>query len=77
MSTPTSTIASTAKTTSSRYSTVGKPRRVTDAHIARILDWHRTRVTTKQLARELGLSPSTLQTIIRTEGQHYKKAPPA
>ena len=75
MSTTTSTIASTA-TTTARYSTVGKPRRVTDAHIARILDWHRTRVTTKQLARELGISPSTLQTIIRTEGRHYKKASP-
>jgi len=51
---------------------VRKPRRVTDAHIARILDWHRTRQTLKHLARELGLSPSTLQTIFRSEA----RAPP-
>jgi len=60
-----------------RYSTVGKPRRVTDSHIARILTWHRNRISAKHLAREPGLWPSTLRAVVKTDGRHYKKPSPA
>jgi hypothetical protein len=33
-------------------------------------------MTLKVKARSLGVSPSTLQHIIKTRGRHYKSAPP-
>jgi hypothetical protein len=33
-------------------------------------------VTLKAFAKSLGVSPATLQHIIRTRGAHYKSAPP-
>jgi hypothetical protein len=54
----------------------GRPRRVTDAVIARVLQWHDERVTAAQLAAELGISPSTVRSIIRSRGAHYKSPSP-
>lgn len=57
------------------YSTKGRPRQVTDAQVAAILAWHRSRKTLKQVARELGMPPSTVEYVIRRGGE-YKQASP-
>jgi len=44
--------------------------------IERILAWHDSRVTLKQLAKAEGVSPATIGHIIKTRGTHYKSAPP-
>jgi hypothetical protein len=59
-----------------RWSHVGRPRHVTDAVIAEILDWHRNHETCVQLARRLGVSTSTVRNVIRSGGQHYKTPSP-
>jgi hypothetical protein len=56
-------------------STVGRPRAVTDAQVAAILEWHRGRKTLKQVARELNLSPGTVRNVIQRNGE-YKQASP-
>jgi transposase len=56
-------------------STVGRPRSLTDAQVAAILEWHRNRKSFKQFARELGVSQSTIQNCIRSCGR-YKQASP-
>lgn len=58
------------------YATLGRPRMLTQAQIDAVLDWHRNRKTLKQLARDLGVSTSTLMNVIRSGGAHYKQAPP-
>jgi transposase len=57
-------------------STLGRPRRLTDAQIAAILDWHRNRKSYKQVAREYGVSVNTIKYVIRHGGQ-YKQCDPA
>ncbi|HEX2493073.1 MAG TPA: hypothetical protein VHK24_04800 [Steroidobacter sp.] len=57
------------------YSTKGRPRRVTDAQVTAILEWHRTHKNLNQLARELGLPVSTVGEVIRRQG-HYKQPSP-
>jgi hypothetical protein len=59
-----------------RWSHVGRPRRVTDAVIAEILDWHRHHETCVQLARRLGVSTSTVRNVVRSGGEHYKTPSP-
>jgi transposase len=59
-----------------RWSRVGRPRHVTDAAIAEILDWHRHHETCVQLARRLGVSTSTVRNVVRSAGQHYKTPSP-
>jgi hypothetical protein len=59
-----------------RYSSLGRPRRVTHAMIADILAWHDQRLTAREKAISLGVSVSTLHNIVRTAGQHYKQASP-
>lgn len=54
----------------------GRYRRVTDAAIARILAWHDNRMSRRQLARELGLSESTIGYVIKSRGTHYKTESP-
>lgn len=54
----------------------GRPRRVTDADIAEILRWHQARETRQELAQRLGLSVTTVATVVRSEGRHYKQASP-
>jgi hypothetical protein len=59
-----------------RPSTVGRPRRLSDADIAAILHWHATHRTALQVAAQFGISPSLLRLVIRTQGRHYKQACP-
>lgn len=59
-----------------RRSLLGRPRRLGEAQIARILDWHRNRMTLQALARELNVSAATLRNVIRTQGAGYKQPPP-
>ena len=54
----------------------GRYRRVSDADIARILEWHDQRMTRRQLAAQLGVSESTIGNVIRTRGAHYKTESP-
>ena len=56
-------------------STVGRPRKLTDAQVAEILEWHRSRKTLWQVAREYGVSPTTIQNVIDANG-HYKQPSP-
>ena len=56
-------------------STVGRPRALSDAQVAEILAWHRNRKSCRQLAREYGVSPNTIQGVIRRNG-HYKQPSP-
>jgi len=59
-----------------RHSVYGRPRALTRAQIARVLAWHDSRVTFKELAASLGVSTSTLRQVIKSRGSHYKQAPP-
>lgn len=59
-----------------KYSTYGRPRRVTDADVAEILAWADSRFTARQLATKLGLSIETIRRVIRSRGRHYKTASP-
>ena len=43
----------------------GRYRRVSDADIARILEWHDQRITRRQLAVQLGVSDSTIGAILK------------
>jgi hypothetical protein len=61
---------------SSPRSTVGRPRRLTDAQIAEILAWAASRRTTGQKAAELGISRSVLTRVISTGGRFYKQPSP-
>ena len=58
------------------YSTQGRPRRVTDADIAAILDWADRYVSCRQLAARLGVSVGTVRRIVQTRGAHYKTESP-
>jgi transposase len=59
-----------------RRSTLGRPRRITDAQVAEILAWAAARMTVNAKARELGVSPSALRIILKTHGTHYKQPSP-
>jgi hypothetical protein len=59
-----------------RHSVYGRPRALTRAQIARVLAWHDSRVTFKELAANLNVSTSTLRHVIKSRGSHYKQAPP-
>jgi predicted DNA-binding protein YlxM (UPF0122 family) len=56
-------------------STVGRPRSLTDAQVAAILEWHRNRKSFKRFARELEVSEATIRNCIKCCGQ-YKQASP-
>jgi hypothetical protein len=59
-----------------RHSVYGRPRALTRDQIGRVLAWHDSRVTFKELAASLGVSTSTLRQVIKSRGSHYKQAPP-
>ena len=59
-----------------RHSVYGRPRALTRTQIARVLAWHDSRVTFKDLAASLNVSTSTLRQVIKSRGSHYKQAPP-
>jgi hypothetical protein len=61
---------------STHFSTLGRPRALTDAQIADILVWHANRVSLKQKAAAYGVSPSLLRQVIRTGGKTYKQPSP-
>ena len=66
-------------------STIGRPRALTDKQIAKILAWHeelsawRARgahlKSLRQLAREFGVSPSTILQVIHSRGSYKKSSP--
>lgn len=66
-------------------STVGRPRKVTDAQIATILTWHDAILawraqrqmlkTLAELARELGLSRGTISSVIKHRGEFKQPSP--
>ena len=43
------------------YSTTGRPRRLTDAQIAEILQWYQSRLTNSQMAERYGIARGTLE----------------
>ena len=59
-------------------STIGRPRKLTDQQVKVILAWHarflwwrtygKTRKSQRQLAREFGVSQSTISRVVRTGG---------
>jgi len=57
------------------FSTKGRERALTDSQVRRILKWQRDRKTLCQVARENGVSPGTIYTVIRNGG-HYKRSLP-
>ena len=66
----------TGRTKAVRHSVYGRPRALTRTQIARVLAWHDSRVTFKELAASLNVSTSTLRQVIKSRGSHYKQAPP-
>ena len=56
-------------------STFGRPRIVTDAQVAAIMDWYTSRKSLRQVAAEVGISLKLAQDVIRRRGQ-YKGASP-
>jgi hypothetical protein len=66
-------------------STIGRPRALTDRQVKTILAWHtrflfwralrKTLKTQRELARELGVSQSTISRVVRLVG-HYKQMSP-
>lgn len=57
------------------FSTSGRRRLLTDAQVLRIIEWQRMRKTLIQVARENGVSPTTIYKVIE-EGERYKKSAP-
>ena len=66
-------------------STVGRPRRLSDADVARILAWHEARCawlaagaslkSRRELAAGLGVSPSTISHVIACRGCYKQPSP--
>jgi DNA-binding MarR family transcriptional regulator len=66
-------------------STIGRPRRLTDEQVARILSWHEqilalkalraTLITQRELAEDLGVAPATIARVIACGGQYKKRSP--
>ena len=54
-------------------STVGRPRALTDAQVAEILAWHASRKTIAEVARDYGVTTTTIGNLLRLRGQ-YKQA---
>lgn len=61
--------------TATSKSTIGRPRRLSDAQITAILEWHKNHKSLKQVAREHGVSVNTIQYVVRTNGT-YKQCSP-
>ena len=56
------------------FSTAGRKRALTDAQIARIIEWQRNRKTLAQVARDNKVSSGTVYAVIR-DSEHYKNSP--
>jgi transcriptional regulator with XRE-family HTH domain len=59
-----------------RYSTFGRPRRITDNDIVEILAWADRQETRRQLAVRIGVSVETVSKVIRSRSMHYKSESP-
>jgi hypothetical protein len=59
-----------------KRSVLGRPRALSDAHVAYVLAWHDSRMTLKEVAASLGVSTTTVVHVIKSRGAHYKQAPP-
>jgi hypothetical protein len=66
-------------------STIGRPRKLTDAQVRIILDWHarylawravgRMLKAQRTLARELGVSQATISYVVRRGGKYKQVCP--
>ncbi len=56
-------------------SSLGRPRALTDAQVADVLAWHRTRKTLEQVAREYGVCKGTIENLIRRGGIYKQPSP--
>jgi DNA-binding MarR family transcriptional regulator len=66
-------------------STIGRPRKLTDGQVRIILDWHaryvawralgRALKSQRTLARELGVSQSTISYVVRRAGKYKQVCP--
>jgi hypothetical protein len=66
-------------------STIGRPRKLTDAQARIILDWHaryvawravgRTLKSQRTLARDLGVSQATMSYVVRLGGRYKQVCP--
>ena len=73
--------------TPNRGSTIGRPRKLSDRQVKIILAWHvrylmwralrNTLKSQRELARELGVSQSTVSSIVRIGGQYKQVSPKA
>ena len=60
---------------SDMFSTKGRARALTDTQVRRILQWQHDRKTLLQVARENGVSPGTIYTVIRNGGLYKRSMP--
>ena len=77
--------AETPRAATSRKSTIGRPRTLTDEQVAAILAWHdamsawkaiRTSIKTiRQFAKEMGVTHGAVTYVIRRQGQMKKASP--
>ena len=75
----------TPRAATSRKSTIGRPRTLTEAQVAAILAWHdamsawmATRAsikTIRQVAKEMGVTHGAITYVIRRRGQMKKASP--
>jgi transposase-like protein len=56
-------------------STRGRPRALTDAQVAEVLAWYKSRKTLVQVAREHGVSTETIRNLIRCGGVYKQPSP--
>ena len=57
------------------HSTRGRPRQITDAQVAAILEWHRNRKPLRVFAAEIGLSKATIWHVIKRNGEYKQPSP--
>jgi hypothetical protein len=60
---------------SPRFSTLGRPRKITDAQVAEILAWYDQPRTIEQKAKAMGLNPATVGWVIQTRGAYKQPSP--
>lgn len=54
-------------------STIGRPRALTDEQVAEILAWYRSRRTLTQVARQYGVSVSTIRDVVARAGSYKQR----
>ncbi|MBV6417185.1 MAG: hypothetical protein CMLOHMNK_01824 [Steroidobacteraceae bacterium] len=54
-------------------STIGRPRVLTDEQVAEILAWYRSRRTLTQVARQYGVSVSTIRDVVARAGSYKQR----